>query len=89
MYPELTHILFSFSFPHVYYILTTTGNTQTKTCTVIPNLYIDAWHANATGVYSGFQAEGTLVSPTLSIHSLSSNLHKQKHKQQTTNANAN
>ncbi|KAH8148960.1 uncharacterized protein LAJ45_06935 [Morchella importuna] len=33
---------------------------NTKTCTVIPNLYIDAWHANATGVYSGFQAEGTL-----------------------------
>lgn len=30
-----------------------------NTCTVVDDLYVDFWHANLTGVYSGVIAEGT------------------------------
>lgn len=29
-----------------------------NTCEPVPNLYMDFWHANATGVYSGVVANG-------------------------------
>ena len=31
------------------------------TCQTVPNIYIDLWHANATGVYSGVVASGNGV----------------------------
>jgi protocatechuate 3,4-dioxygenase beta subunit len=30
-----------------------------NTCKVVPNAYVDFWHCNSTGVYSGFAVEGT------------------------------
>jgi protocatechuate 3,4-dioxygenase beta subunit len=32
-------------------------------CQPVTNAYVDIWHANSTGKYSGFQVEGTLVRP--------------------------
>lgn len=31
---------------------------DTSTCDPVPAVYIDAWHCNATGVYSGVTASG-------------------------------
>ncbi|KAJ5663236.1 hypothetical protein N7507_003967 [Penicillium longicatenatum] len=31
---------------------------DTNTCEPLPNIYMDLWHCNATGVYSGIQASG-------------------------------
>ncbi|KAJ5166268.1 uncharacterized protein N7482_005049 [Penicillium canariense] len=31
---------------------------DTNTCDPLPNVYMDLWHCNATGVYSGIQASG-------------------------------
>ena len=31
-----------------------------KTCKTLPGVLMDFWHANATGVYGGYRAEGTL-----------------------------
>ncbi|KAJ6113395.1 hypothetical protein N7523_006712 [Penicillium sp. IBT 18751x] len=31
---------------------------DTNTCNPLPNVYMDIWHCNATGVYSGVQANG-------------------------------
>ncbi|KAJ5632764.1 hypothetical protein N7490_009103 [Penicillium lividum] len=31
---------------------------DTNTCEPLPNVYMDLWHCNATGVYSGIQASG-------------------------------
>ncbi|KAJ5123097.1 hypothetical protein N7448_009194 [Penicillium atrosanguineum] len=31
---------------------------DTNTCNPLPNVYMDIWHCNATGVYSGIQANG-------------------------------
>lgn len=33
---------------------------NTRNCQVLPNAYIDMWHANSTGKYSGFAQEGTV-----------------------------
>jgi len=30
-----------------------------KSCKVLPNVMVDFWHANALGVYGGYQSEGT------------------------------
>ena len=31
---------------------------DTNTCNPLPNIYVDIWHCNSTGVYSGVQASG-------------------------------
>lgn len=32
---------------------------DTKSCQVLPNVMVDFWHANALGLYGGYQSQGT------------------------------